>query len=121
MKSTGALYHLNPAHSGVQKIAGHGSTLSQLPTAGLSAKYMAEEAKRAVAGVQNQIPIYPGIDIDVPTAKGQKKTQPSDVRAAVEAALTSGASGVTLSRKYYEMKLANLSAAGEAIRSAGFA
>jgi hypothetical protein len=37
----------------------------------------------------------------------------------VKAALTSGASGVILSRKYSEMKLANLAAAGEALKEIG--
>ncbi len=93
--------------------------LDKLPTTGLSADYVARETKRAVAGVRGEIPIYPGIDIDIPTGKNEKKTQPSDVRAAVKAALTSGASGVILSRKYSEMKLANLAAAGEALRELG--
>jgi len=95
--------------------------LEKLPTAGLSADYVARETRRAVAGVPNEVAIYPGIDIDVPTGKGQKKTQPSDVNAAVKAALNSGARGVVLSRKYSEMKLANLSGAGEALRELGMA
>lgn len=93
--------------------------LTQLPSTGLSSEYVAEETARAVAGVKNQIPIYPGIGINVPTGKGEKKAKPSDVHAAVEAALRAGASGVILSRKYYEMHLANLSAAGDAIRTLG--
>jgi hypothetical protein len=95
--------------------------LEKLPTAGLSADYVARETRRAVAGVPNEVAIYPGIDVDVPTGKGQKKTQPSDVKAAVKAALNSGARGVVLSRKYSEMKLANLSGAGEALRELGIA
>ena len=91
----------------------------KLATAGLSSDYVARETRRAVAGVHREIPIYPGIDIDIPTEKGEKKTQPSDVRAAVTAALTGGASGVVLSRKYSEMRLANLSAAGEALKELG--
>jgi hypothetical protein len=90
-----------------------------LSAAGLSADYVARETKRAVAGVRGEIAIYPGIDIDIPTDQGEKKTQPSDVRAAVKAALTSGAAGVILSRKYSEMKLANLAAAGEALKDLG--
>ncbi|MGH9351224.1 MAG: hypothetical protein ACRD2G_03550, partial [Terriglobia bacterium] len=107
-------------HYGVLGYKGE-PTLAQLPAAGLSSKYVAEETARAVAGVKNEIPIYPGIGVDIPTGEGEKKAQPSDVHGAVEAALTSGASGVVLSRKYYEMKLADLSAAGEAIHSLGFA
>ncbi len=94
-------------------------SMGRLTTAGLSADYVARETRRAVAGVRGEIPIYPGIDIDIPTGKEEKKTQPSDVRASVKAALTSGASGVILSRKYSEMKLANLAAAGEALKELG--
>ncbi len=103
-------------HYGVLNYKGE-ADLSELPSAGLSAGYVAEETARAVAGVKNQIPIYPGIGINVPTGGGEKKARPADVRAAVRAALASGASGVILSRKYYEMHLANLSAAGDEIRS----
>jgi hypothetical protein len=94
-------------------------SFDKLPAAGLSADYVARETKRAVAGVRGEIAIYPGIDIDIPTDQSEKKTQPSDVRAAVRAALTSGAAGVILSRKYSEMKLANLAAAGEALKDIG--
>jgi hypothetical protein len=38
------------------------------------------------------------------------------VREAVKAAFSAGAQGVVLSRKYSEMKLANLSGAGEGLR-----
>jgi hypothetical protein len=62
------------------------------------------------------VPIYTGIDIDIPTPLDTKQTQPSDVKAAVLAAFRAGASGVVLSRKYSEMKLANLAGAGEALR-----
>jgi hypothetical protein len=39
------------------------------------------------------------------------------VREAVRAALHAGVDGVVLSRKYSEMRLANLHAAGEALRT----
>jgi hypothetical protein len=92
------------------------ASLDKLPTTGLSADYVARETRRAIAGVGGEIAIYPGIDIDIPTGEKEKKTHPSDVRDAVKAALTAGAPGVILSRKYSEMKLENLSAAGEALR-----
>ncbi|WP_156993401.1 hypothetical protein [Terriglobus sp. TAA 43] len=44
------------------------------------------------------------------------KCTPEGTRKVVEAAFNGGADGVLLSRKYSEMKLANLRAAGEAIR-----
>jgi hypothetical protein len=90
-----------------------------LPKSGLSAGYVATETKRAIAGVNGEIPVYPGIDIDVPTAADQKQTSPEDVRQAVKAAFAAGAQGVVLSRKYSEMKLANLAGAGEGLREAG--
>jgi len=62
------------------------------------------------------VKIWPGIDIDIPTGANEKKTQPDDVYAAVKAAFEGGAHGVLLSRKYSEMMLPNLRAAGRAIR-----
>ena len=50
------------------------------------------------------------------TAADEKHTRPEDVRAATIAALEAGADGVVLSREYYEMWLANLSAGGETTR-----
>jgi hypothetical protein len=89
----------------------------QLHTSGLSADYVARETKRAIAGVAGgEVKIYPGIDIDVPTRRTDKRTSPDDVRKAARAALGAGADGVVLSREYVEMWLANLSAAGETLR-----
>ena len=92
------------------------ASLDKLPTAGLSADYVSRETRRAIAAVQGAVPIYPGIDIDIPTGLQEKRTQPSDVKAAVLAAFKAGAPGVVLSRKYAEMKLTNLAGAGEALR-----
>ncbi len=91
----------------------------ELPTSGLSSDYVYRETKRAIAGVGGAIPVYPGIDIDIPTGPGQKRTTPDDVREAVKAAFAAGAPGVVLSRKYSEMRLANLAGAGAGLREAG--
>lgn len=93
------------------------ASLEEIPQRGLSADYVARETKRALAGVGGAVKIWPGIDIDIPTGADEKKTQPEDVRESVRAALGAGADGVILSRKYSEMRLANLRAAGEAVRS----
>jgi hypothetical protein len=61
--------------------------------------------------------ILPGIDVDIPPGEKEKRTQPDDVYQAVKAALDAGAHGVILSRKYSEMRMDNLRAAGKAIRS----
>jgi hypothetical protein len=60
--------------------------------------------------------IWPGIDIDIPTEADNSKCTPQSVKAAVSAAFRAGAPGVILSRKYSEMRLADLSGAGEAVR-----
>ena len=102
-------------HYKMLKLTGEAS-LDKLPTAGLSANYVFKETERAMADVKGAVPIYPGIDIDIPTALTEKRTQPADVKAAVLAAFKAGAPGVVLSRKYAEMKLTNLAGAGEALR-----
>jgi hypothetical protein len=92
------------------------ASLDQLGTAGLSADYVRRETRRAVAGVAGRTRIWPGIEIDVPTGNNEKKTTPDDVFQAVKATFESGAHGIILSRKYSEMRLDNLRAAGRAIR-----
>jgi len=95
---------------------GDEAPLDRLPTAGLSADYVRRETKRAVASAGGRTQIWPGIEIDIPTGEHEKKSTPEDVYAAVRAALESGAHGIILSRKYSEMRLENLRAAGRAIR-----
>jgi hypothetical protein len=89
---------------------------TELAAAGLSSDYVARETKRALAGAHGKCKILPGIDIDIPTGKTGRKATPEDTYAATAAALQAGADGVILSRKYSEMRLANLSAAGRAVK-----
>jgi len=80
------------------------------------------ECKRAREGLRgSNTQLWPGIDIDIPTAKGHSKCTPNGTRDAVLAAFHAGADGVLLSRKYSEMKTANLKGAGTALREAGWA
>jgi hypothetical protein len=89
----------------------------KLPTVGLSAEYVRRETRRAVAGVGGgKTKIWPGIEIDIPTGEKEKKTTPEDVYGAVKATFEGGAHGIILSRKYSEMRLENLRAAGRAVR-----
>jgi len=94
----------------------HDQPLDKIPAAGLGADYVLRETKRAIAGAGANVKIWPGIDIDIPTAATSKKTTPDDVYASVKAAFAGGAPGVLLSRKYSEMRLDNLRGAGRAIR-----
>lgn len=89
----------------------------QIPYTGLSSDYVFRETKRAMDGAAGtKTLIWPGIDIDIPTAENHSKSTPQGTRDAVLAAFRAGAHGVILSRKYSEMKLANLSGAGEAVK-----
>jgi hypothetical protein len=94
-------------------------SLKEIPLAGLSADYVGRETKRAREGLAGtKTLLCPGIDIDIPTDKGHSRCTPEGVRDATLAALQGGADGVLLSRKYSEMRLANLRAAGVAVRQA---
>ncbi len=91
--------------------------IEQIPFTGLSADYVYREAKRSIDGAAGtKIAIWPGIDIDIPTAEAHSKSTPQGTKDAVLAAFKAGSHGVILSRKYSEMKLANLAGAGDAIR-----
>lgn len=91
--------------------------MKHLAEAGFSADYVFRETKRAKTGLADtQTKLWPGIDIDIPTAANSAKCTPEGTKAVVEAAFRGGADGVILSRKYSEMKLAHLRAAGTAIR-----
>jgi hypothetical protein len=95
-------------------------SLAEIPKTGLSADYVFREAQRAraaLAGTKTQL--WPGIDIDIPTAAGSAKSTPEGTRDAVLAAFRAGSDGVILSRKYSEMRLANLRGAGAAVRGSG--
>lgn len=93
-------------------------TYDELAAGGLSPDYVFRETQRALAGVQGKCKILPGIDIGIPTGKNSRKASAEDTYAATAAALRAGADGVIFSRKYSEMQLANLSAAGRAVREA---
>jgi hypothetical protein len=97
-------------------------SLAEIPKTGLSADYVYREARRAreaLNGAKTQL--WPGIDIDIPTGRNSSKSSPDGTRDAVLAAFRAGSDGVILSRKWSEMKSANLSGAGAAIRQLGFA
>ncbi|MBV9081366.1 MAG: hypothetical protein JOZ62_01720 [Acidobacteriaceae bacterium] len=94
----------------------------EIPFTGLSGDYVYRETKRAIDGVAGKKTlIWPGIDIDIPTAENHSRSTPDGTADAVKAAFHAGAPGVILSRKYSEMKLANLKAAGDAVRQLGYA
>jgi hypothetical protein len=97
-------------------------SFEQIPYTGLSSDYVYRETQRCVEGAKGtKTLVWPGIDIDIPTDANHSKSTPKGTRDAVLAAFRGGAHGVILSRKYSEMKLANLSGAGEALKELGAA
>jgi len=92
------------------------ASLDQLPAAGFSPDYVFRETSRAIAGVKGKCKVLPGVDIGIPTHAGSRKASPEDTYAATMAALKANPDGVIFSRKYSEMMLANLDAAGRAVR-----
>jgi hypothetical protein len=109
---------LTPLYYKIMNYA-HEAPHDKLYTSGLSADYVYQETKRIMATVDKAASVFPGIDIDVPTREAQKRTTPDDVLKSVKAAFSAGADGVVLSRRYSEMHLANLAAAGQAMKEAG--
>lgn len=94
------------------------AAIDELPMAGLSPDYVIRETQRAKAGVKGKSLILPGIDVNIPTGDNSRKASPDDTYAATFAAFKGGADGVILSRKYSEMWMANIEAAGRAVRDA---
>lgn len=93
--------------------------LTELPQKGFSVEYVRTETARAVSQVGPLVKVYPGIDAGVPGGPGSRETEPDDVYRAVLAAYEGGATGIILSRNYAEMNLANLEAAGRALKELG--
>jgi len=97
---------------------GNEAPIETLAAAGLSPDYVLRETQRAVAGVGGRCRILPGIDVNIPTGEKSRKASPDDTYQATLSAFKGGADGVILSRKYSEMRLDNLAAAGRAVREA---
>ncbi len=95
--------------------------LDELDTTGLSPDYVYRETKRCVEGVQDKIPVYPGIGFDIPWQKDHFPSSPERVYRATLRAFEAGAKGLIISREYDEMRLDNLRAVGRAVRDADVA
>lgn len=85
----------------------------ELPQTGMGLDYLYRDVADAVREVRGEIPIYPGIGLDMPTPT--RTTEPEDVKAELHTIYRAGAQGVVLSRSLSEMRQCNLRAAGEAV------
>ncbi len=90
----------------------------ELPYTGLSPDYVYRETVRSVASVQGtKTEIWPGIDVDISNMDPKfSRCTPPVIKEVTKEAFRGGGKGLVISRKYSEMKLANLSAVGEALR-----
>ncbi len=75
--------------------------------------------RRTIAAMGGKVPVYPGLDVNVPAGEGSRYTGPDDIRASVAATLDAGAPGFVLSRKYSEMTIENLEAVGDLMKERG--
>jgi hypothetical protein len=90
----------------------------ELPYTGLSPDYVYRETKRSVEGVKGtKTQIWPGIDVDISNMDPNfSRCTPPVIKEVTMQAYRGGATGLVISRKYSEMKLANLAAVGDALR-----
>jgi len=88
----------------------------KLAAAGFSTDYIAREVKRTLDDVAGtNVPIYAGLDIDIP---GSQYTADS-VKQSVMSALTAGAQGVIFARNWGEMNPAHVAGVGAALKELG--
>ncbi|MCS7314844.1 MAG: hypothetical protein RMI94_06640 [Bryobacterales bacterium] len=84
---------------------------------GFSADYVPSEARWALAGLAgSRTQISAGTVIEIPTKPHHSRSTPSGTKAAVLAALCGAAHGLLLPGRDSGISLANLAAAGEAVR-----
>ena len=79
-------------------------TYDQMMRSRFGYDYMNNETARIVAATDNRIPVYPGIDIDIPASAPELRSGPDDIREALKAIFDAGAKGFVLSRKYSARK-----------------
>jgi hypothetical protein len=100
--------------------------LDRVRQTGLKNDFVYRESKRAVEGARGtNTMILPGLDVDIPVwqldmgktpLSEAARTTRADVKKIVMQAFQAGSPGIVISREYCEMKLDNLSGAGDAIR-----
>jgi hypothetical protein len=88
---------------------------------GLSSSYVRHETRRAFEGAGPAVQIWPGIDVGIPTEEaGVSRSTTDNVRNDISAAFDGGASGIILSRCYYEMDPNVLAGAGVELKELGY-
>lgn len=95
-----------------------GRSYEELPYVGLDSGYVLHETRRCVTDVQGtNTEIWPGLDVDISNMNVEySHTTPPSIKACTKACFEGGGKGLVISRKYSEMRLANLAAVGDALR-----
>ncbi|WP_419803687.1 hypothetical protein [Terriglobus sp.] len=95
-----------------------GRSYTELPYVGLDSTYVFHETKRSVEDVAGtNMQIWPGLDVDISNMNVEySHTAPPGISACTRACFEAGGTGLVISRKYSEMKLANLAAVGDTLR-----
>ncbi|MGA2232751.1 MAG: hypothetical protein ABSH22_17770 [Tepidisphaeraceae bacterium] len=89
----------------------------KLAAAGFSTDYIAREVKRTIDDVAGaNVPVYAGLDIDIP---GSTYTAES-VKQSVMTAFNAGANGVIFARNWGEMNPDHVAGVGAAVKELGF-
>ncbi len=112
---------LEKAYSAMNTILGWQEVpFDKLPEKSLGMDYIRRSTKSYLEYLKHEIPVYPGIGIDMPSGPaghpGYHPTRPDELQDAIRTTWQCGAQGVVLSRVFGEMKHQNLVAAGEVIR-----
>ncbi|MDR1541413.1 MAG: family 10 glycosylhydrolase [Clostridiales bacterium] len=90
----------------------------RLPENGLGLDYLEKDTKAYIADVFGEVPIYPGIGLDMPSGPAgsmHRPCEPEYVRDGLLTIAKAGAQGTVLSRGFGEMQRKNLAMAGKTI------
>ena len=93
--------------------------IEKLPVQGLGLDYLEKDTKAYIADVKGEVPIYPGIGLDMPSGPKDhfyRPTEPEYVRDGLMTVFNAGAKGVVLSRGFGEMQAKNMEMAGKTIK-----
>ncbi|MCH9022389.1 MAG: hypothetical protein IID32_06460 [Planctomycetes bacterium] len=110
------------------KLMGYGDegTFDELRRNGFSDDYVYRETKRALNGAEGtKIRMWPAIDINLPHRRywpdfsHYPTTDPEGLKKAIYSVFRAGSDRILLARKYSEMQLTNLKAAGDALEEIG--
>ena len=106
------------SHGAGIPVVDHESKPLAPPVEGLGLDYLEKDTKAYIADVYDEVPIYPGIGIDMPAGTKDHIYRPCEPEYVYNGLLTvakAGAKGAVLSRGFGEMQEKNMEAAGKAI------